>query len=117
MKAKAAAVATATARQKANASLKVRDLRFSILNIQFETDSAHIHDVAAPAVRIELTAKIADLHVDDVGLREELEIPHFLEEHPPGHDLPGVPHEIFEQPEFAREQRHRLARAGHRAFD
>ena len=59
--------------------------------------------------RIELAAQVADLDVDDIGLGDEFEIPHVLEQHRPGHDLAGAAHEIFEQGEFPRQQIDRLA--------
>ena len=58
---------------------------------------------------IELAAQVADLDVDDIGLGDEFEIPHVLEQHRPGHDLAGAAHEIFEQGEFPRQQIDRLA--------
>jgi hypothetical protein len=44
------------------------------------------------------------VHVDHVGLRIEMIIPNVLQQHGAGHDLAGMPHQIFEQAEFARLQ-------------
>src|SRR3984957_19079660 len=44
------------------------------------------------------------MHVDHVGLRVEMIIPDVLQQHGAGHDLAGMPHQIFEQAEFARLQ-------------
>ena len=38
------------------------------------------------------------MHVDDVGLGVEMVVPHILEQHGAGDDLPRVFHQIFEQP-------------------
>src|SRR5208282_3719324 len=45
-----------------------------------------------------------NVHVDHIGLRVEVIIPDVLQQHGPSDDLAGVPHQIFEQAEFARLQ-------------
>ena len=45
-----------------------------------------------------------NVHVDHVGLRIEVIVPHVLQQHRAGHDLAGMPHQIFEQAELARLQ-------------
>src|SRR5271155_846437 len=104
MNAKAAVVAKAIASANASASRNARALKTSSVRIQFEANGADVDDEAPDAGGIELAAQVADLDVDDVGLRHELEIPHILEQHRSGHDLAGAPHEIFQQGEFPRQQ-------------
>src|SRR5579871_89637 len=100
MNAKAAVVARVTASAKASARRNARALKTSSIRIQFEADRPDIDDEAPAAARIELSAQIANLDIDDVGLGHEFEIPDILEQHRPGHDLVGPAHEIFEESEF-----------------
>src|SRR5271155_3599962 len=109
MNAKAAAVATEIARAKPSARRNARALKTSRVHIQFEADGADIDNEASRARGVELAPQIADLHVDDIGLRHEVEIPDILEQHRTGHDLSGSAHEIFEQSEFSRQEVNRLA--------
>ena len=53
------------------------------------------------------------MHVDDVGLRIEMIVPDVLQQHGAGDDLAGMPHQIFEQAEFARLQLQFLSGAAH----
>src|ERR1700722_12022959 len=109
MKAKAAAVATEIVRAKPSARRNPPPLKTSSVHIQFEADGADIDNEASRADGVELAPQVADLDVDDIGLRHEIEIPHVFEQHRPGHDLAGPAHEIFEQSEFPRQQIDRLA--------
>src|SRR5580700_130884 len=43
-------------------------------------------------VVLELSAQLADVHVDDVGLRVEVIVPHRFQQHGTRHHLVGVPH-------------------------
>src|SRR5688572_21630606 len=45
-------------------------------------------------------AQPADVHVDHVGLRVEMQVPDGLEQHGAGHYLAGVAGQVFEQLEF-----------------
>src|SRR5688572_22599578 len=49
-------------------------------------------------------AQPADMHVDDVGLRIEMIVPHRLEQHGAGDELALVAHQVLEQRELARLQ-------------
>src|SRR5579864_8834902 len=60
---------------------------------------------------VDFHPEAAQMGFDDVGLRVEMIVPDIFEKHRPGHDLSGVPHQIFEQAEFARLQGDRLAGA------
>src|SRR5271166_6312882 len=117
MNAKAAVVARAIATANASASRNARALKTSSVRIQFEADGADIDDDAPGAGGIELAAQVADLDVNDIGLGHEFEIPHILEQHCPGHDLAGSAHEIFQEPEFSRQQIDRLAVGPHGPLD
>src|SRR5271156_2592834 len=113
MNAKAAAVATEMVRAKPSARRNARSLKTSTVHIQFEADGADINNESSRAGGIELAPQVADLDVDDVGLRHEFEIPHILEQHRPGHDLAGAAHEIFHEPEFPGQQIDQLAVAAY----
>src|SRR5579863_724264 len=117
MKAKAPVVANVIASAKASARRNARALKTSSIGIQFEADRSDIDDEAPDARRIELAAQVADLDVDDVGLRHEFEIPHVLEQHRPGHDLAGATHEVFQQGEFPRQEIDELAVAARGPLD
>src|SRR6202044_3938831 len=81
----------------------------SVIRVQFEADRPDGDDNAPIAARVELAAQIADLHVDDVGVRRGLEIPNVLEQHRSSDGLAGTAHKIFEQLEFPRNQVDHLA--------
>src|SRR5581483_10246189 len=51
---------------------------------------------------IDLLAKPADEHIDDVGLRIEAVLPHVRQNHGFRDDSTGIAHEIFEQRELTR---------------
>src|SRR5271168_5166603 len=117
MNAKAAVVAKAIASANASASRNARALKTSSVRIQFEANGADIDDEAPDARRIELAAEVADLDVNDVGLRHEFEIPHILEQHCPRHDLAGATHEVFQQGEFPRQEIDQFAVAARGPLD
>ncbi len=50
------------------------------------------------------------MRFDHVRPRVEMVIPDIVEQHRAGDHLPGVAHEIFQQPEFPRLQRDLIAR-------
>src|SRR6266540_4354762 len=60
---------------------------------------------------VELSAKPADVDVDDVGAGIEVIVPHLLEQHGAGDHAAFVASEIFEQQIFARLQIELLAGA------
>src|SRR5271163_625696 len=117
MSPKAAAVATETARQNASARRKARALKTSVVNIQFEPDRPDVDDEPSRAGRVQLATQIADLDVDDVGLRQEFEIPDILKQHRPSHDLTRAAHEILEQLEFPGQKIDRSSRAPYLPLD
>jgi hypothetical protein len=48
-----------------------------------------------------LAAQAADLHVDHIGLRIEIEIPYMLEQHGARHQPARIAHQVFQQTELA----------------
>src|SRR5208282_2486085 len=63
---------------------------------------------------IDLAAHAADVDVDDIGHRIEMQIPHMLQKHRPGHDTALVAYEIFEHLKLSRQQVDFLVPAGYR---
>src|SRR5690606_15674564 len=78
--------------------------------------AAHRVDQIVVEVTVDLRAQPADVRLDDGGMRVEMEIPHVLQQHGARNDLPGVAHEIFEQPELLRLQLDAAAGARHGPF-
>src|SRR5271154_1941844 len=86
-----------------------------MLNVQRSSlPSAVTYHVSCPAHRMQkwlreslvyLRAQPRDMHIDDIGLGVEMIVPDVFQQQGPGHDLAGVLHEVFEQPEFARLER------------
>src|SRR6516164_9157301 len=75
--------------------------------LEHEADAAHRLDQRQREIAVDLVAQATDLHVDDVGLRVEVVVPHRFEQHAARDDLALVAYEIFEQAEFARLQHER----------
>src|SRR5580692_7593928 len=55
-------------------------------------------------VAIDLGAQARHMHIDYIGLRIEMIVPHMFEQHGARDHLAGVLHQKFEQPKFARLQ-------------
>src|SRR3972149_10610519 len=53
---------------------------------------------------VNLGAQPADVGLDHAGVRIEMKSPDVLQEHGPRHHLPGIAHQVLEQPEFLRLQ-------------
>src|SRR5208282_6386607 len=104
MRVKTTVAAAAIASAKASARRKARLLRTSNVHMQFEAGGADVDDQPQLAAGVDLAPEIADVDVDDVGLRQELVVPDVLEQHRPRDDLVGPAHEVFEQLELARQQ-------------
>src|ERR1700744_1242605 len=117
MNAKTPAVAAVIVKEKPSARRNGRELKTLTIHIQFETDGADIDDEASRVGGVELAPQIADLDVNDIGLRHEFEVPHILEQHGSRHDLTGAAQEIFEQGELPRQQIDQLAVAPHGPLD
>jgi hypothetical protein len=61
-------------------------------------------DERREALRVDLAAQAADVHVDDVGAGIEVVAPDLLEDHRAREHVARVAHEGFEQAEFDRQQ-------------
>src|SRR5580698_6166128 len=55
-------------------------------------------------IAIDLGAQARHMHIDHIGLRIEMIVPHMFEQHGARDHFAGVLHQIFEQPKFARLQ-------------
>src|SRR5215831_17468166 len=64
---------------------------------------------------IDLGAQSADVGLDNVRPRVEMNVPDVLEQHRAGDDLASVPHQVFEQSEFPWLQLDQLPATPHRA--
>ena len=80
-----------------------RFVRFSALNMA----------LCYGAARVDFLPQLAHVHVDDIGLRVEMVIPHVFQQHGARDHLVGVAHQVGEQLEFARLQHHRFAGPRH----
>jgi hypothetical protein len=87
-------------RRAGSACGRAESRRLLSVRVQFEADRPNRDDHATIAGRVELAAQIADLHIDNVGVRRGLEIPNVLEKHRSGDGLAGPPHKVFKQLEF-----------------
>src|ERR1700722_377064 len=76
------------------------------------TGAAHGMQKRLRETLVDLRAQPGDVHVNNVGLRIKMIVPNVLQQHGTGHDLSRVPHQIFEQAEFARLQLQLLSAAG-----
>src|SRR5690606_288861 len=68
------------------------------------TRAPHRADEVVVEIPVDLRAQPAHVGLDDRGVRVEMEIPHALEQHGARHHLPGVAHQVLEQPELLRLQ-------------
>src|SRR5262249_19450424 len=59
----------------------------------------------ALALAVDLAAEVADVHVDDVALRVEVEPPHVLGDHGPRQHAVDIAEEVLEQRVLARGER------------
>src|ERR1700721_1452409 len=84
-------VATVVANTNAMATRTAEDRKNSSIVVQHETGSTDIHDQRSAAPEVDLLAQIADMHVDDVGLKREGEMPHPLGQQRARDPRPGAP--------------------------
>src|SRR5208282_6819795 len=64
-------------------------------------------------IAVDLGAQARYMHINHIGLRIEMVIPHMLEQHGARDDLARILHQIFEQAKFARLQDDLLAAPSH----
>src|SRR5579875_1384378 len=72
-------------------------------------------DQGALELPVDLAPQPPDMHIDDIGARIEMIIPHALEQHGARDDAAGVAHQIFEEAELARLERDLPSAAAHDA--
>ena len=85
--------------------------------MQFEAGGADVDDQPRLAAGVDLAPEIADVDVDDVGLRQKFVVPDVLEQHRASDDLVGPAHEVFEQLELAWQEIDAPVAAPDRALD
>src|SRR6202035_2760919 len=103
----------ATASDQRNVVVRVNSGR----GTEDESGPADIVDHRRLVRRVDLVAQAAHVHVHEIGLRNELVLPHFLEEHGARQHLILAAHHVFEQPELARKQLDLAIAALDRALD
>ena len=67
-------------------------------------DAAHIVNHRRLVRLVHLAPQPPHMNVDEVGLGNELVVPHLLQQHRARQHLLLATHHVFEQPEFARQQ-------------
>src|SRR5215471_11232306 len=80
-----------------SASLYVDDFSVLIRSTEAISDAANRMDQRIGLLVVDLAAQTADIDVDDIGRRIEIEIPDVLQHHGPRHHPAFVAHEIFQQ--------------------
>src|SRR5580692_1572746 len=110
-------VAAAMAIAKARASRSADDRKKSGARIEHESGAANTGDQRRYAGGIDFAAQISDMHVDDVGFRDEAVVPDPFEQHGARDDLAGAAQKIFEQLELTWQQLDRHAVALHGMLD
>src|SRR6478672_1879500 len=98
-----------------SASRKVEDRSVLARSTDRESHAADCMDQRVRLSCIDLAAHAADINVDDVGHRIEMQIPHMLQQHRARHDPALVAHEIFEHLELPRQEVDLSAPAAHAA--
>src|ERR1700678_675084 len=66
---------------------------------------------------VQMGAQAADMAFDHIGVRVEMNVPDVLQQHLSSHRAVHIAHEIFEQPEFLRNELDDLPFAAHRALN
>src|SRR5579872_2225215 len=79
--------------------------RCCLLHTKHESRPADARDERRFAFDIDLSANVAKMHVDNIRERHDVVPPNFSQERHARDDLIGMPHEIFENLELARQQR------------
>src|SRR5215472_11208187 len=87
-----------------SASLNVDEVRVLARSTEAISDAANRVDQRIGLSIVDLAADASDIDVDDVRRRIEMQIPHVLQQHRAGDDLAFVARQIFQKPEFARQQ-------------
>src|ERR1700729_2810042 len=99
-----AMVATAVASTKPTARRTAEERKNSSIRVQHETRPADIDDQRRRALCVNFLPQVANVNVNDVGLKRKVILPYLLEQHRPGDDPSGMPEKVFHEPELARQQ-------------
>src|SRR3981189_398482 len=92
-----------------SATLKVDDVKVLARSTETVPDTANRMDQRIGLLAIDLATHAPDIDVDDIGRGIEMEIPDVLQQHRPGYHAAFVANQIFQQLEFPREEKNRLA--------
>src|ERR1700756_2633569 len=87
-----------------SASLNVDEVRVLARSTETVPDAADRMDQRIGLLVVDLATQAADIDVDDVGRRIEMQIPDVLQQHGAGDDAAFVAHEVFQKLEFLRQQ-------------
>src|ERR1700760_3650823 len=82
------------------ANLNVDDVSVLIRSTETVSDTANGMNQRIGLQVVDLAAQAADIDINDIGRRVEVEIPDMLQHHGPRYDPTLVAHEIFQQLEF-----------------
>src|SRR5579871_88423 len=87
-----------------NASLNVDDVRVLVRSTEAVSNAADRMDQWIGLFVVDLAADTADIDVDDVCRRIEMQVPDVLQQHRAGDDPALVAREVFQKPELARQK-------------
>src|SRR5215472_4809790 len=108
---------TATSAPYMSAMRKVTDFQNLAIGLDRITLAAQGMQQRRREALVDLVAQAADLHVNDVGARVEVAVPHRLEEHGAGDHLALVAHHELQQTELPRPEQDGFAGPLHLALD
>src|SRR5215469_13081984 len=94
-----------------SATLNVEERRVLTMSTDAKPNAADGVDQRIGMLIVDLAANAAEIDVDDVGGRVEVEVPYMLQQHGPRHDLTLVADQIFEHLKLARQELDLLAGA------
>src|SRR6516225_526709 len=87
-----------------NASLRVEDRRVLLRSTEAKSDAANGMDQRIFLTAVNLPTNSADIDVDHVGRRIQVQIPYVLQQHGSRDHLTGVARQICQQSKLARQQ-------------
>src|SRR6266404_7344867 len=100
-------------RQAEGRGIEQRGAHGSGVGAQHVARAAYGVDQRVVGVAIDRLPQAADVYVDEIALRVEVQIPHALEQHGARHDLSGAAHEKFQQLQLPRRELHLAPAARH----
>src|SRR6516165_376282 len=88
-----------------NASLRVEEDRTVLLrSTETKSDAANGVNQRIVLTAVDLPTDTADINIDDVGRRIEMQIPYMLQQHGTRDHLTGIPGQVLQQTELSRQQ-------------